>query len=167
MYRYLRDVKDYGANALSYVRDKSSAQASGRLEGARKRDFVITWMMQYASVVSEKLPDIDKIYIPAMNWKDLHDMFVVDLQAAGVSESLQSKITHFRETFNKAPELKDYDMTRHKRNFSKCAAIYVGGRVGMCVSAVACTCAHIRTRILQVCRVCGTDRGGPSGVQGA
>lgn len=85
-----------------------------------KKDYIITWFIQYAAEVTEKLPDCDIILLPRMLWVDLYQMFVADMQASGHQAREVCGIDYFRNTFNKAEELAHMQMTTFKRNFQKC-----------------------------------------------
>ena len=68
LWRYIHLVAEYGAAALE--KDKDRACGSGRrAEGIRshKRDYVVTWFMNYAEETTERLPDVDVISLPRMS----------------------------------------------------------------------------------------------------
>ena len=121
-FRYVHMVKEFGASAVEKARDGSSAGYVNRdAGGARhKRDFVISWIIEYALEVTEQLPDCPKVCLPRQAWADLFAEFAFDMEDAKTSEHLCSQ-EHFRQTFHEAKELEDYEMTTHKRNFGKCA----------------------------------------------
>lgn len=114
LYRYMKKVVD--GYPVGGVQDTSNSRA----RDSPKKDFVITWFLQYAAEVTEKLPDCDKMLLPRMLWTDLFSMFHADMIAAGYEEKHVCKIDYFRNTFNSVPELSDIQMTTFKRNFTKC-----------------------------------------------
>lgn len=109
--RYIRRVKD----GFSKVSDPAMHVQRER----QKADLAITWFIQYAAEVTEKLPDCDKVLLPRLLWSDLHKMFEEDMHASGHAHCICG-IDHFRNTFKKAAELSHMEMTTLKRNFMKC-----------------------------------------------
>lgn len=115
--RYSKLIKE-GCRDLDSRRTQASGDRCGR--EARKKDFVVTWFVQYAAEVTEKLPDCDKLLLPRMLWRDLHKQFCEDMLAAGYGEADVCVLDYFRQVFNTAEELLHMEMTTYKRNFCKC-----------------------------------------------
>lgn len=111
--RYIRRVREGHCNLAE--RDESGHQREHR-----KRDYVITWFLQYAAEVTEKLPDCDQVLLPRMLWVDLYYMFVDDMKAAGYRSGDICGVDYFRNIFNRSEELSHMVMTTYKRNFQKC-----------------------------------------------
>jgi len=128
--RYVRLVKA-GHLELPCTRDDTQI----RSRDSRKRDHVITWFLQYAAEVTEKLPDYDRVLLPRMLWCDLYRQFEVDMTSAGYCEADICGPDHFRITFQKAEELSHLAMTTFKRNFTKCKT---------CVSTTAAVTAALK-----------------------
>ena len=86
---------------------------------------------QYASEVTEKLPDATQVLLPRQAWTSMHEEFQNDMKAAGCETSAQiASFTYFRDVFKTSPELSGIEMTRFKGNFNKCAkCISLTGRV--------------------------------------
>lgn len=113
--RYVRMVKE-GHREISH-----GIKGTGQQRESVKRNFVVTWFIQYASEVTEKLPDSDCVLLPRMHWSDLYKSFYDDMVAAGHSGNEIAKIDHFKNTFAEAKELSHMQMTTYKRNFAKCS----------------------------------------------
>lgn len=111
--RYVRLIKQGHRDTLSMAVLRQPREAT-------KRELVISWFLEYAAQVTEKLPDCDKVLLPRMLWKDLHQQFKDDLQAAGSLEKQVCGLEHFKRVFGAAPELRHVEMTTFKRNFQKC-----------------------------------------------
>lgn len=114
--RYIKLIKE-GYRDISDTKASSGQPVVPR--ETRKRDFVITWFIQYAAEVTEKLPDFDKLLLPRMLWKDLHAQYCNDMREAGYAADACCQ-DYFRQTFKDAEELSHMDMTTFKRNFQKC-----------------------------------------------
>lgn len=113
LYRYMQQIRG-GCPQLQRLSDDQPRDSP-------KKDFVVTWFMQYAAEVTEKLPDCDKVLLPRMLWLDLHRMFRDDMLAAGHNEANICSIPHFCKIFNHEPALSHMEMTTFKRNFTKCS----------------------------------------------
>lgn len=111
--RYIRLIKQG-------QRDIFSTSVLRQPRESIKKDFVITWFLEYASQVTEKLPDCEKMLLPRMLWKDLHQQYMDDLHAAGSLEAQICGLEHFKRVFGAAKELQHVEMTTFKRNFQKC-----------------------------------------------
>lgn len=124
--RYIRLVRE-GLKELPHrITGDCDAPA---LREAVKQNYVITWFLQYASEVTEKLPDCDELLLPRMLWADLHKLFADDMQASGHSSDTCG-LSYFKRVFDSAEELAHIRMTTFKRNFSKCATcIELSGEV--------------------------------------
>jgi hypothetical protein len=107
--------------------------AAGKGEGrdSKKAMFIVAWVKQYASEVTEKLPDATQVLLPRQAWTSMHEEFQNDMKAAGCETSAQiASFTYFRDVFKTSPELSGIEMTRFKGNFNKCAkCISLTGRV--------------------------------------
>jgi len=79
--RYIRRVKNKGCRM-------ADAKLSWKRREAAKKDNIVTWFVQYAAEVTEKLPDCDKVLLPRMLWKDLYCQFCADVKAAGIEETI-------------------------------------------------------------------------------
>jgi len=136
LWRYINLVAEYGAAALEKDRDRACGSGR-RAEGRRshKRDYVVTWFMNYAEETTERLPDVDAISLPRMSWVDMHTQYEFEAQQAGVCADRIASMDHFRKTFHDAPELSRYELCSHKRNFGRC---------GKCVASNAKVDAAIK-----------------------
>lgn len=65
----------------------ADAKLSWKPRETAKKDNIVTWFVQYAAEVTEKLPDCDKVLLPRMLWKDLYSQFCADVKAAGIEET--------------------------------------------------------------------------------
>ena len=121
LWRYLHLVAEYGTAALDKDLERSSSgESSGAQLQAHKRDYVISWFINYAEETTERLPDVDIVSLPRMAWEDLYKQFEFESVAAGVTRERIAKIDHFRRVFQEAPELSRYEISNHKRNFGRC-----------------------------------------------
>ena len=115
------------------IRNVEEYTAAGKGEGrdSKKAMFIVAWVKQYASEVTEKLPDATQVLLPRQAWTSMHEEFQNDMKAAGCETSAQiASFTYFRDVFKTSPELSGIEMTRFKGNFNKCAkCISLTGRV--------------------------------------
>lgn len=116
--RYVREIKNGRREATDGLRDGSSTSLP---RDAKKTRFVVTWFLQYAKEITEKLPDCDIVLLPRAMWRDMHAEFRNDMLAAGETEEDICKVDHFRTTFKTSTELAHMQITKFKRNFAKCA----------------------------------------------
>lgn len=113
--RYVRLVKDGHREMPAKVKDERKPRES------IKKDFIIVWFVQYAMEVTERLPDCPLVLLPRLEWKDMHSMYEDDMSAAGYRSNAIAGVDHFRTTFKTADELAHMQLTKFKRNFSKCS----------------------------------------------
>lgn len=115
----MRCIRDGGARLQRAPHDVDDAVKLDR--ESKKRHSVVSWFTQYAEEIHEKLPDSDKVLLPKLLWKDMHQQYSDDMAAAGYSSQQIAAKTHFRRTFDHAPELAHMEITQYKRNFSRCS----------------------------------------------
>ena len=105
------------------VRDFAAMKELAEAARARNKSaFVISWFVQYAAEITEKLPDSTTLLLPRASWGDMHSEFKQDMSACECSQEDICGETWFRKVFKTADELKDMQITRFKGNFGKCCA---------------------------------------------
>lgn len=120
--RYVRMIKA----GIRDISKRESGTVKGDAPMGKKRDHVVIWCLQYASEVTENLPNSDEVPLPRMKlWADLHKLFMSDMEAAGYGAAEICQRDYFRRTFNRATELSGMEMTTYKRNFEKCSECVV------------------------------------------
>lgn len=117
--RFVRRVRSGDAPLQSQSAENGQKSALDR--ECKKRHSVVSWFTQYAEEIHEKLPDSDKVLLPRVMWKDMHKQYADDMAAAGYDGKYTAAMSHFRRTFDRAPELVNMEITRYKRNFSRCS----------------------------------------------
>ena len=63
------------------IRNVEEYTAAGKGEGrdSKKAMFIVAWVKQYASEVTEKLPDATQVLLPRQAWTSMHEEFQNDM----------------------------------------------------------------------------------------